>query len=80
MSRVLTILFGVVLVLGLALIGYGFVFDPFNTPFQDYELIPQDVQAAYEQESEAMRDLRHIGLITLLVSFVALASVFVIRK
>ena len=33
---------------GLILIGYGLVFDPFSIPFQDYEQLPDEVKLYWE--------------------------------
>ena len=63
---------------GLILIGYGLVFDPFSIPFQDYEQLPDEVKLSYENKSENMKKVTVVGLVIFFTSIFTIIGV--IRK
>ncbi len=61
-TTVLLAVIVVALFLGLAIVAYGFISDPFSIPFQDYEQLPKDAQLSYENESQNMKRVQYFGL------------------
>lgn len=50
---------------GLILIFYGIVADPFSLPFQDWNLMPADQQADYLAQAGRAQVVRFVGAIAL---------------
>jgi hypothetical protein len=61
--------------LGLLIIAYGLVFDPFSLPFQDYEQLSDEVKRFYENKSVQMDWIKLLGLAISLTSIIMLVVV-----
>jgi hypothetical protein len=73
--RLILVSTGIGIAVGMALIAYGLIFDPFSIPFQDYDQLPLDVQLAYEQKNDAMKSIRVVGLVLFLCSLFTLVVI-----
>ena len=55
---------------GLVMVTTGALIDPFAIPFQDWEQLPQIVQDSYIERSNAMRVVKIIGAIFIVVPLI----------
>lgn len=60
------------IVLGIVLVIYGAIVDPFSIPFQDYEQLPEQVRLEYELRSSEAKLFQAFGAIVCALSVMVL--------
>jgi hypothetical protein len=60
-STKITLLAILGLVLGVSLVCFGLIFDPFSLPFQDFDQMPLETQQAYESRSAIAQSAQWVG-------------------